>query len=85
MYILCLRGKENEGAFALQDEDGEKSLLMFIEEDDADRCLGMLEADDYPPLTVVEVDDDQIIEMCESMGNEYTIIGPDELIIPPQI
>jgi hypothetical protein len=85
MYILCLQGKENEGAYALQDDTGAKSLLMFLDEDDAERYLGMLEADDYPPLTVVEVDDENIIDMCENMGNSYTIIGPDELIIPPQI
>jgi hypothetical protein len=85
MYILCLQGKENEGAYALQDDTGAKSLLMFLDEDDAERYLGMLEADDYPPLTVVEVDDENIIDMCENMGNSYTIIGPDELIIPPHI
>ena len=85
MYILCLQGKETEGAYALQDDTGAKSLLMFLDEEDAERYLGMLEADDYPPLTVVEVDDEHIIEMCENMGNSYTIIGPDELIIPPQI
>jgi len=84
MYILCLKGKESEGAYAFIDSDGNKSLVMFEDEDDAERLGIMLEADDYPPLSVVEVDAEHLIDMCESMGNDYTIISSDELIVPPK-
>lgn len=83
MYILCLKGKEDEGAYAISNNRGEKILLLFEEEDDAERYGGLLEADDFPPLTAVEVDPDGMIQMCEKTGYEYMIISPDELIIPP--
>lgn len=83
MYILCLKGKEDEGAYAISNNRGERILLMFEEEDDAVRYAGLLEADDFAPLTAVEVDRDGMIEMCEKTGYEYLIVSPDELIVPP--
>jgi hypothetical protein len=83
MYILCLKGKEDEGAYAISNNRGERILLMFEEEDDAQRYAGLLEADDFAPLVAIEVDTDGMIEMCEKTGYAYMIISPDELIIPP--
>lgn len=83
MYILCLKGKEDEGAYAIANNRGERILLMFEEEDDAQRYAGLLEADDFAPLIAIEVDADGMIEMCEKTGYEYMIVSPDELIIPP--
>lgn len=83
MYILCINGKEQEGAYAITDENGVKTLVMFIEEDDAQRCCLLLEADDFPPMVPVLVDAEHMISVCENTGNYYTIITPDELVIPP--
>ncbi len=83
MYILCLDGKEDEGAYAIANNRGDRILLMFEEEDDAVRYAGLLEADDFPPLVAVEVDPDGMMQMCERTGYEYMIVSPDELIIPP--
>lgn len=83
MYILCLDGKEDEGAYAIANQYGQRILLMFEEEDDALRYAGLLEADDFPPLVAVEVDPDGMMKMCERTGYEYMIVSPDELIIPP--
>lgn len=83
MYILCLKGKEDEGAYAMANNRGDKVLLMFEEEDDADRYIGMLEAEDFAPLIAVEVDPDAMIEMCEKTGYDFLIVTPEELIIPP--
>jgi len=83
MYILCLDGKEDEGAYAISNNHGDRILLMFEDEDDALRYAGLLEAEDFAPLVAVEVDRDSMIEMCERTGYEYMIITPDELIIPP--
>lgn len=82
MFILCLKGKENEGAYALQSND-ERVLLLFEEEEDAERFSGLLEAEDFPQLVTVEVDAEHMVEMCESSGYAYTIVTPDELLIPP--
>lgn len=84
MYILTINGMEDEGAYAVTDSDGEKALYLFEEEDDAVRYAGLLEAEDYPLMTVVEVEDDVAIKTCEMYGYHYVIINQDELVIPPR-
>ena len=44
MYILCLKDKENEGAYAIQNSKMERTLLLFLEIEDAERFAGLLEA-----------------------------------------
>lgn len=83
MYILCIEGNEDQGAYAVANSKGDKLLLMFEEEDDAIRYAGLLEAEDFIPLSAVQVDPDGMIEMCEKTGYDYMIISSDELIIPP--
>ena len=83
MFILCLEGKENEGAYAIQNGKMERTLLLFLELEDAERFAGLLEADDFPPMSTVEVDAEAMIDMCDSTGYNYTIVEPDELMIPP--
>lgn len=83
MFILCLEGKEDEGAYAVSNSQGEKILLIFEECDDAERYSGLLEADDFPPLVAIEVDADAMIHMCEKTGYNYMIVNSEELIIPP--
>ena len=39
MFILTVKGYEEDGAFAVHGDDGEKVLLMFEEEEDADRYV----------------------------------------------
>lgn len=83
MYILCLKDKENEGAYAIQNGRNERTLLLFLDPEDAERFVVHLEADDFPPMSIVEVDAEAMIDMCESTGYNYTIVEPDELLIPP--
>jgi len=85
MFILTILGKEDEGAYSVQNENGEQILYLFEEEDDATRYAMMLEDDDYPEMHVLEVDDDMMIHICESHGYEYTVITPNDIVIPPKI
>ena len=84
MYLLAILGQEEEGAYSVQDEDGEKALYLFEEEDDAERYAGLLEAEDYPQLSVVEVDPDAAINMCNLYGYRYVIITEDDFVVPPR-
>ena len=84
MFILTINGREDEGAYSVVNEDGEKVLYLFEEEDDAARFAMMLEEDDYPEMHVMEVDDDLLISVCETHGHEYVIITPNDIVIPPQ-
>ena len=83
MYILTVAGKENEGAYSVENEDGNHVLYLFQEQDDATRYAMMLEDIDYPEMHVIEVEPDMMIGVCEQHGYEYTVITPNDIVIPP--
>ena len=83
MFILTVAGKENEGAYSVKDAEGNQILYLFEEEDDALRYAMMLEEDDYPEMHVIEVEDEIMIKTCELHGYTYTVITPDDIVIPP--
>ena len=85
MYILTLFGKEREGAYSVQDPEGNQILYLFEEEDDATRYAMMLEDDDYPEMHVSEVEDEIMIKTCQMHGYNYTVITPNDIVIPPKI
>ena len=83
MYILTIHGKENEGAYSVEDDDGNHILYLFQEEDDATRYAMQLEDNNYPEMHVIEVAPDMMIGVCEQHGYEYTVITPNDIVIPP--
>jgi len=86
MYLLTLKDRKDDGAYAVQDRYGEKVLFLFEEEDDAIRYAIMLEHDeDYEKeMDVVEVDDELAIKTCKMHNYKYTVITPDDIVIPPK-
>ena len=84
MYIIAMKGKEREGAYAVKGDKSEKMVYMFLDKDDAVRYAGLLEADDFPDMSVVEVDDQEIIQACVKHGHEYFVVTPDDIVIPPR-
>ena len=84
MFILTIEGHEQDGAYAVADEDGDRALYLFQEEDDAIRYGGLLEADDYPPMSVMEVPDQLAINTCNMYNYRYVIITEDDFVIPPR-
>ena len=83
MFILTINGKEKEGAYSVIDDDGEHILYLFQEEDDATRYAMMLEEDGYPEMHVIEIEDEIMIKTCEMHGCQYTLITPNDIVIPP--
>ena len=83
MFVLTLYGKEEEGAYSVLDEEGEHILYLFQEEDDAVRYAMMLEEDGSPEMNVMEIEDRVMIRACEMHGYQYTIITPDDIVVPP--
>ena len=65
MYLLTLKSKKNDGAYAVEDQYGDKVLFLFEEEDDAQRYAMMLEVDPQyqNPMQVIEVDHDLAIKL----------------------
>ena len=83
MFILTIEGKEKVGAYSVANELGEKVLYIFEEEDDATRYAMMLEDEGYPDMTLLDIEDEVIIKTCEQHGYHYTIITPNDIVIPP--
>jgi len=83
MYILTILGKETEGAYSVKNEFDEDILYLFEDEDDAMRYAMMLEENDSPEMHVIEIDDDLMIKTCDIHGYRYTIITPNDIVIPP--
>ena len=84
MYILALQGKENEGAYAVNTDKDKPLVYMFLDKDDAVRYAGLLEAEDFPEMSVVEASDREIIQTCVAHGHEYYVVTPDDIVVPPR-
>ena len=85
MFILTINGKETEGAYSVMNDEGEQILYLFEDEDDATRYAMMLEEKGFPEMHVIELEDSVIIKTCEIHGYQYTIITPNDIVIPPNI
>ena len=86
MFLLTLDSRKDDGAYAVQDSDGDKVLFLFEEEDDAERyklMLQDLEIDVDHKMDIIEVDDDLAIKTCSMYNYKYVVITPDDLVIPP--
>ena len=83
MYLLA--SDNAAGAYAVADRMGENVLFMFEEEDDAERYLMLLREnkDKHKKLKVVEVDDELALKACQAYNYKYAVIGPEDIVIPP--
>ena len=85
MYLLTINEKQDNGAYAVLNRYGEKVLFMFEEEDDADRYADLISIEeDYPEMSVIEVDDYVAMRACEMHDYMYNIIRPDDIVVPPK-
>ena len=83
MYLLTLKDRRDDGAYAVPNSYGEKVLFMFEEEDDAVRYALMLENQEESEMDVIEVDDALAIKTCRMYNYKYTVITPNDIVIPP--
>ena len=83
MFVLTLENHD-DGVYSLFDADKNRVIPIFQIEDDANRYLTMLEdITEYPSMRVVEMEDHVIIGTCQDRGQKFSIITPDDFIIPP--
>lgn len=87
MYLLTLKDRKDDGAYAVNDKYGEKVLFLFEEEDDAIRYAMMLEEDpEYEKeMEVVEVDDELAIKTCKMHNYKYAVITSNDIVVPPKL
>lgn len=84
MWILIRKTKYQEGAYAVFNKKKEKVLFLFADEDDAERYAMMLECQDTSEVKTVEIDPELAIKTCVVNNLQYTVITPDDCVVPPQ-
>ena len=84
MYLLTLKDRRDDGAYAVLNRYGEKVLFMFEEEDDAERYAMMIGDDeDNANLNVIEIEDALAIKTCKLYNYKYAVITPNDIVVPP--
>ncbi len=83
MFVLL--DKKTGGVYAVRDDTQvERVVQIFLDRDDAVRYYDLLQADDYPrKLSIQEIEEDQVKENCTMHGYAFSIISPDDFVIPP--
>ena len=84
MYLLTLKDRRDDGAYAVLNRYGEKVLFMFEEEDDAERYAMMMnDEEDNANLNVIEIEDALAIKTCKMYNYKYAVITPNDIVVPP--
>ena len=90
--LLYNPNTDNEGIHSIELK-GRTIVLMFEEKDDAERYVGLLEAQDFPAPSVEVVDLQEIKDFCDRCDYEARIVTKDFvpktiedrlLLTPPQ-
>ena len=82
MFVLTIENHP-EGVYSVFDEAENRVIPIFLANVDAERYLMMMEEEEYPPMQVVEMEDHVIIGACQDRGQKFSIITPDDFLIPP--
>ena len=85
MFLLTLKDRKDDGAYAVQDQYGHKVLFLFEDEDDAVRYALQLEDQEETEMEVVEVDGALAIRTCKLYNYRYAVITPNDIVIPPKL
>ena len=83
MYLLSLKDRRDDGAYAVLNRYGEKVLFMFEEEDDAERYAMMISDDENTDLNVIEIEDTVAIKTCKQYNYKYAVITPNDIVVSP--
>ena len=83
MFVLTIENHP-EGVYSVFDAAENRVIPIFLANDDAERYLMMMEDEEYPRMQVVEMEDHVIIGACQDRGQRFSIITPDDFLIPPE-
>ena len=84
MFLLTLKDRKDDGAFAVEDDRGDKVLFLFEQEDDAERYAMMLNDNEGAEMVVIDVDGKLAIKTCRMYNYKYAVITPNDIVIPPR-
>ena len=84
MYLLSLKDRRDDGAYAVLNRYGEKVLFMFEEEDVAETYAMMMnDEEDNASLNDIEIEDALAIRTCKMYNYKYVVITPNDIVVPP--
>ena len=84
MYLLSLKDRRDDGAYAVLNRYGEKVLFMFEEEDDAERYAMIInDQEENSFMNVIEIEDAVAIRTCKMYNYKYAVITPNDIVVPP--
>ncbi|MFN5854568.1 MAG: DUF3110 domain-containing protein [Pseudanabaenaceae cyanobacterium] len=82
--LLFNPNTENEGIYTLKVNDRD-TVVAFLEEDDAIRYAGLLEAQDFLNPVVEPIDSVELEEFCRDAGHLLKLVEADEMnFFPPE-
>ncbi|MEI6427331.1 MAG: DUF3110 domain-containing protein [Pseudanabaena sp. ELA607] len=82
--LLFNPNTENEGIYTLKVQDRD-TVVAFLEEDDAIRYAGLLEAQDFLNPVVEPIDSTELEEFCRDAGHLLKLVEADEMnFFPPE-
>ena len=84
MFLLASKNSSQQGAYAVENQNGENVLFFFEEEDDADRYAMLLQAQEDRSLSVIEIEEALAIRTCKMYNYRYAVIKPEDIVIPPK-
>jgi hypothetical protein len=84
MFLITIKQPNREhGAYFITDDNKDKVLLFFVEQDDALRYAMQINPDDKE-INVEEYDDQLLLSMCKVTGYKFTVVTENDIIFPPQ-
>ena len=83
MFLLASKNSSQQGAYAVENQNGENVLFFFEEEDDADRYAMLLQAQEDRSLSVIEIEEGLAFRTCKMYNYRYAVIKPEDIVIPP--
>ena len=84
MFVLALHGREKKVS-TLQTTRTEIESSISLEKKMMLTDLLVFWSDDFPALSVIEVDEEATLAICEANNYTYAIIEENDLIIPPRV
>ena len=85
MFLLASKNSSQQGAYAVEDKDGENVLFFFEEEDDADRYAMLLKIEQNRSLSVIEIEEGLAFRTCKMYNYRYAVIKSEDIVIPPKL
>lgn len=83
--LLFNAGTDNEGIYSRHLKDIRQDLvLLFEDQDDADRYAAMLAATDFPTASSVKVETRVLVAFCEEGGHLLGMVRRGTLVVPPE-